>query len=90
MAQRVKCPPEMQETRETWVQFQGWEDSLEEEMATRSSVLGRKSHGQTRLRDSGRLVVWEKHLLIRGLNQVQLLRADAKGLFRAVGTCSSG
>ena len=57
MAQRVKCPPEMQETRETWVQFQGWEDSLEEEMATHSSVLARKSHGQTRLRDSGRLVV---------------------------------
>ena len=57
MAQRVQRPPEMQETQETWVQFQGWENSLEEEMATRSSVLARQSHGQTRLRDSGRLVV---------------------------------
>ena len=39
MAQRVQRPPEMQETQETCVQFQGWENSLEEEMATRSSVL---------------------------------------------------
>ena len=29
----------MQEKRETWVPFLGWEDSLEEEMATHSSVL---------------------------------------------------
>ena len=25
--------------RETWVQFLGWEDSLEEEMANHSSIL---------------------------------------------------
>ena len=29
----------MQETEETWVQSLGWEDPLEEEMATRSSIL---------------------------------------------------
>jgi len=28
-----------QETRETWVQSLGWEDSPEEEMATHSSIL---------------------------------------------------
>ena len=29
----------MQETQETWVQFLGLKDPLEEEMATRSSIL---------------------------------------------------
>ena len=29
----------MQETQETWVQFLGWEDPLEEGMATLSSIL---------------------------------------------------
>ena len=29
----------MQETQETWVQFLGWEDPLEEEMTTHSSIL---------------------------------------------------
>ena len=29
----------MQETMETWVQPLGWEDSLEEEMATHSHIL---------------------------------------------------
>ena len=29
----------MQEMQETWVQSLGWEDSLEEEMATHSSIL---------------------------------------------------
>ena len=42
MAQRVQRPPEMQETQETWVQFQGWENSLEEEMAIHSSILAWK------------------------------------------------
>ena len=32
----VKCLPAM---RETWVQSLGWEDPLEEEMATHSSTL---------------------------------------------------
>ena len=35
MAQRVKCLPAMQET---WVWSLGWEDSLEEKMATHSSI----------------------------------------------------
>ena len=35
-AQMVKNPPAMQET---WVQSLGWEDPLEEGMATHSSVL---------------------------------------------------
>ena len=36
VAQRLKCLPAM---RETWVQSLGWEDPLEKEMATHSSVL---------------------------------------------------
>ena len=36
VAQLVKNPPTMQET---WVQFLGWEDPLEREMATHSSIL---------------------------------------------------
>ena len=36
VAQSVKNPPAMQET---WVRFLGWEDSLEKEMATHSSIL---------------------------------------------------
>ena len=36
VAQMVKNPPAMQET---WVCSLGWEDSLEEDMATHSSIL---------------------------------------------------
>ena len=36
MAQLVKNPPAMQET---WVQSLGWEDPLEEGLATHSSIL---------------------------------------------------
>ena len=36
VAQRLKHLPAM---RETWVQSLGWEDPLEEEMATHSSIL---------------------------------------------------
>ena len=36
VAQTVKCLPTV---RETWVQSLGWEDPLEEEMATHSSTL---------------------------------------------------
>ena len=36
VAQLVKNPPAMQET---WVQFLGWEDPLEKEMAAHSSIL---------------------------------------------------
>ena len=36
MAQTVKKPPTMQEI---WVQSLGWEDPLEKEMATNSSIL---------------------------------------------------
>ena len=39
MAQIVKCLPTMQET---WVQPLGWEDLLEKEMATHSSILAWK------------------------------------------------
>ena len=35
-AQLVKNPPAMQDT---WVRFLGWEDPLEKEMATDSSIL---------------------------------------------------
>ena len=36
VAQMVKNPPAM---RETWVESLGWEDPLQEEMATHSSTL---------------------------------------------------
>ena len=36
VAQIVKCLPTM---RETWVQSLGWEDPLEKEMTTRSTIL---------------------------------------------------
>ena len=36
MAQTVKNPPAMQET---WVRPLGWEDPLEKDMATHSSIL---------------------------------------------------
>ena len=39
MAQMVKRPPTV---RETWVQSLGWEDLLEKEMATHSSILAWK------------------------------------------------
>ena len=42
----VKNLPAVQET---WVQFLGWEDPLEKEMATHSSILAWESHGQRSL-----------------------------------------
>ena len=39
LGQSVKNLPAMQET---WVQFLGWEDALEKEMATHSSILAWK------------------------------------------------
>ena len=47
MAQQVKNPPAVQETQ---VQSLGWEDPLEEELATHSSILAwenpwREEHG---------------------------------------------
>ena len=45
MAQTIKCLPTIWETR---VQSLGWEDLLEKEMATHSSIPG-KSYGQRTL-----------------------------------------
>ena len=39
MTQQVKNPPTMQETQETQVRSLGWEDPLEEGMATQYSCL---------------------------------------------------
>ena len=46
VAQMVKNLPAMQET---WVLSLGWKDPLEEGMATYSSILAWKSHGQRSL-----------------------------------------
>ena len=46
VAQRVKNLPAIQET---WAQFLDWEDPLEKEMATHSSILPGESHGQRSL-----------------------------------------
>ena len=45
-AQTVKHPIAMQDT---WLQSLGWEDSLEEEMATHYSILAGEFHGQRSL-----------------------------------------
>ena len=42
MAQVVKNPPAKQNMQETWVPFLGWEDPLQEEMATHFSILARE------------------------------------------------
>ena len=42
VAQMVKNLPAIQGTQETWVPFLGWENSLEEEMATHPSILAWK------------------------------------------------
>ena len=39
MSQAVKNPPAIQETQNMQVQPLGWEDTLEKEMATHSSIL---------------------------------------------------
>ena len=39
----------MEEAQEMWVLTLGWEDPLKEEMATHSSILPSKSHGQRTL-----------------------------------------
>ena len=39
MAQWVTNLPTMLETKEMWVQSLGWEDPLEEDVATHSSIL---------------------------------------------------
>ena len=46
MAQRLKCLPAV---RETWVRSLGWEDPLEKEMATHSSILAWEIHGRRSL-----------------------------------------
>ena len=48
VAQMVKNPPAK---RETWVRSLGWEDPLEEGMATHSSILPGEFHGQRSLGD---------------------------------------
>ena len=42
MAQQISNPPVMPGTWGMWVQALGWEEPLEKEMATRSSILARK------------------------------------------------
>ena len=42
MTQVVKNLPTIQEMQEMWVQSLGWEDPLEEEMATHFSILAWK------------------------------------------------
>ena len=46
ITQQVKNPPAIQETQETQVWSLGWDDILEEEMATHSSALAWENHGQ--------------------------------------------
>ena len=45
----VKNPPATQERKETWAQFLGWEDPLEEGMAPTPVFLPGESHGQSSL-----------------------------------------
>ena len=45
----VKNPPANARDIETWVQSLGWEDPLEEDMATHSRFLAGRIHGQKSL-----------------------------------------
>ena len=49
MAQAVKNPPATQEMQETQVRSLDWEDTLEEGMATHSSILVGESPGTEEL-----------------------------------------
>ena len=49
VAQMCKSPPAMQEMQETLAQSPCWEDPLKEGMASHSSILAWKSHGQRSL-----------------------------------------
>ena len=49
----VKNLPAMQEPQGMQVQSLGWEDPLEEGMATHSSILAQESHGQRSLMGPG-------------------------------------
>ena len=42
MAKWMKNPPAIQELQEMWIQSLGWEDPLEKEMETGSSILAWK------------------------------------------------
>ena len=72
MAQTVKSLPAV---RETWVQSLRQEDSLEKEMATHSSILSGKSHGQRNLVGYS---PWgyKEHILDKGLRRC--LRRDGE------------
>ena len=94
MAQTVKNLPAMQET---WVQSLGWEDPLEKEMATHSSILAWKipwmeepgrlqsmgSQGvQTRLSDFTFIFFQaETSLKLNNVNQVQCGVVDSMQVF---------
>ena len=76
VAQTVKCLPAM---RDTWVQYLGWEDPLEKEMATHSSTLAQKipqmeepsrlqSMGSQKLDTTERLYFLSFFLLLYGSN----------------------
>ena len=54
VVQLVKNSPAVQEyavMQQTWIQFLGLEDCLDKKMATHSSILAWKSHGQRSLVD---------------------------------------
>ena len=55
VAQLVKNPPAMQETR---VRFLGWEDTLEKGKATHSSILAWRIQGCTELDATLGLPLW--------------------------------
>ena len=78
----VNNPPAMQEAQETWVQFQGPEDPLEEGRATHSSILAGRipwteepgrlqsrgvSKSQTQLNTHTHTHTQQQHLLGAGL-----------------------
>ena len=61
MAQQVKNPPAMQELQEAQVKSLGWEDPLEKEKTTHSSILARKipwTEESGRLESIGAQRVW--------------------------------
>ena len=87
MAQMVKNPPAIQETR---VQSLGWQDPLEKEIATHSSILAWKipwTEETARLQSMGSQRVAQRisalqmytHLKIEGKNDIRRLSVGNQG-----------
>ena len=74
--------------QETWVRSLGWEDPLEEDMATHSSILAGEFHGQRGLaghslwgrKESDTIERLSLSVTVKGCHQRTSRKMDKKGL----------